>query len=206
MIKVLIVDDSHVAREFLTYILSSDPEIKVVGSTDSGYKAIDLIRRTSPDVVTIDIHMPILDGAKTTRMIMEQAPVPIVVVSETARTADAAFSFTLLEAGALAVMLRPPAITNPKFETAHSDLIQTLKAMAEQAGPDAMGIILTGMGRDGAEALRLMKEMGAMTIAQNKKSSIIFGMPAEAIKLGAADFVLNPLEIAEMMTRQAQPL
>jgi two-component system chemotaxis response regulator CheB len=74
-------------------------------------------------------------------------------------------------------------------------------SVAEHAGMHALGIIMTGMGRDGAEGLRNMKAAGAKTIAQDEASSIVFGMPREAIKLGAADQVLSLTEIYERIKR-----
>jgi two-component system chemotaxis response regulator CheB len=70
------------------------------------------------------------------------------------------------------------------------------RCIARTYGKNAAGVLLTGMGRDGAEGLKLMKLNGALTIAQDKESSIVHGMPAEAIKLGAADYVLPPDRIA----------
>jgi two-component system chemotaxis response regulator CheB len=73
------------------------------------------------------------------------------------------------------------------------------QSVAASAGPRAVGIILTGMGRDGAEGLKEMKERGALTIAQDKESAIVYGMPGEAVKLGAADLVLAPERIAAVL-------
>jgi two-component system chemotaxis response regulator CheB len=72
--------------------------------------------------------------------------------------------------------------------------------MVRVFGPQAVGILLTGMGRDGADGLLAMKRAGAITIAQDKESSVIHGMPGEAIALGAADFILPPVRIAELLT------
>jgi two-component system chemotaxis response regulator CheB len=70
------------------------------------------------------------------------------------------------------------------------------RSLAEVCGPDAVGVLLTGMGRDGAAELKLMKDKGAVTIAQDKDSSIVHGMPGEAIELGGATLVLPPERIA----------
>ena len=72
--------------------------------------------------------------------------------------------------------------------------------MARHAGRHAIGVLLTGMGRDGAEELKLMADQGALTVAQDEESSVVFGMPAEAIRLDAARFVLTPQGIAELLT------
>ena len=74
------------------------------------------------------------------------------------------------------------------------------RSVAQVYGPNAVGVLLTGMGKDGAEELRIMKEKGAVTIAQNQESCTVYGMPHEAIKLGAATYVLAPRRIAEALT------
>jgi len=74
------------------------------------------------------------------------------------------------------------------------------RSVAQVYGSKALGILLTGMGRDGAEELLLMKNLGATTIAQDKESSVVHGMPGEAIKLGGASFILPPGKIADMLT------
>ena len=75
------------------------------------------------------------------------------------------------------------------------------RCVAQVFGRQAVGILLTGMGRDGAEELRLMKDGGAVTIAQDKESSVVHGMPGEAIKLDAATYVLPVEKIAAALTR-----
>ena len=77
------------------------------------------------------------------------------------------------------------------------------RSVADNIGVNAAGVLLTGMGKDGAEALKKMKDSGATTIAQDEESSIVFGMPGEAIKLGAVNYVLTPPEIAVMMGKLA---
>jgi two-component system chemotaxis response regulator CheB len=343
MIKLIIVDDSKVVQEFLRYILSSDPDILVVGVAGSGCEAIDLVKEKKPDVITMDIHMPGMDGFEATRKIMETYPTPIVIVSGSSKVTEKANLFRLLEAGALAVITRPPGISDPQFTTSCKELIQTVKLMSEVKvvklyplskkelinpfrlgkvfekdvkrieiiaigastggpialqkilshlpkelpvpvlivqhiaagfvngfkewlsitsgiklkiaqdgelvsggtgyiapdkfhmgissggiirlsnelpenslkpsvsflfrsvskafGPHALGILLTGMGRDGADELKVMKDKGALTIVQNEESSIIFGMPGEALKIGAADYALSPESIAEIISK-----
>jgi two-component system chemotaxis response regulator CheB len=75
------------------------------------------------------------------------------------------------------------------------------RSIAEVFGKNAAGVLLTGMGKDGAEALKLMKDRGALTIAQDEESSVVFGMPGEAVRLGAAQYVLPPEEIAALLAR-----
>jgi two-component system chemotaxis response regulator CheB len=73
------------------------------------------------------------------------------------------------------------------------------RSVAERFGSRSIGVLLTGMGRDGAEELKLMADQGALTVAQDEESCVVFGMPAEAIRLGAAQFVLAPHKIAELL-------
>ena len=131
MIKVLIVDDSKVIQEFLAHLLSSDPDIQVVGIASSGYEAIELVRKKKPDVITMDIHMPGMDGYEATRTIMETYPTPIVIVSGSSNKKEVTNTFRLLEAGALAVVIRPPGFEHPQFAASRKELIQTVKLMSE---------------------------------------------------------------------------
>jgi two-component system chemotaxis response regulator CheB len=79
------------------------------------------------------------------------------------------------------------------------------QSVAAAYGRSVIGILLTGMGRDGAEGLRRLREAGGLTIAQDEESSIIFGMPGEAIRQGAAEYVLSPDQIAELIRSMAAP-
>ncbi len=330
-IKVLVVDDSPTARELLIHILTSDPKIQVIGAESCGDKAIEATKQLKPDVITMDIHMPGMDGFETTRKIMEMSPVPIVIVTGSVTAKEVSMAMRAMEAGALAVIQKPGGIGHPGYEAEASEFVQTVKLISEvkvvrrwvrrtvqhenvklkaqtdfklvaigastggpqviqtilsnlpknfpvpvlivqhmvagfiagfvewlnqtsslpvhvarhdehiQAGhayvaPDgtqmkiksdgkvslmndvsenglcpsvsylfssaayefgknAVGILLTGMGRDGAKELKLMKEAGAITIAQDKESSVIHGMPGEAIRLDAAVYVFPPEKI-----------
>lgn len=332
MIDVLVVEDSPVVREFLLYILGSDPGIRVIGTAHDGEEAVDAMSRLKPDVITMDIHMPRMNGLEATRRIMETAPVPIVIVSGSNDPNEVVSTFDAMEAGAVAMLKRPAGLGHPDHEATARELVRTVKAMAEvkvirrwpkgrqgsaprpaaAAGPapeparprvvaigastggppvlqtilaglsgdfplpiaivqhmaagfsggfiewlgqssalpvhlgshgenlqpghaylapdgyhmtlthggrialnqgepenglrpavsalfrsvaesygsHAIAGLLTGMGRDGAEELRLLKEKGAITFAQDKESSVVHGMPGEAIRLDAAMLVL----------------
>ena len=340
MIKVLIAEDSPTLRELLAHILGSDPAIRVIGTVADGEQAVEAVMRIKPDVVTMDVHMPKIDGFEATRRIMGAHPVPIVIVSGTLMDQVTA-TFRAMEAGALAFVRRPSGIGHPDHDAAAAELVQTVKLMAEvkvvrrwtrplrtqvgrdmqprtavnapadlklvaigastggpvaiqgilsalpkrlrvpvlivqhiatgfvrgfadwlaqscglpvhvathgesplpghayvapedshmgvergprvvlsnttpengsrpsvsylfrsvaeKLGPDAVGVLLTGMGKDGAEELKLMKDRGAVTIAQDAQSSVVHGMPGEAIKLGAALHVLPADRIAAMV-------
>src|ERR1700735_2124660 len=84
MIRVLIVDDSAIVRQTLTYVLSQDPEIEVTGAAGDPYVAADKIAEQVPDVITLDIEMPRMDGLTFLRKIMTQHPIPVVICSSLA--------------------------------------------------------------------------------------------------------------------------
>jgi two-component system, chemotaxis family, protein-glutamate methylesterase/glutaminase len=345
MIKVLVVEDSPVIREFLVHLLGSDPEIQVVGTAKDGEEAIRAVEQMRPDIVTMDIHMPRMNGLDATRQIMQSHPTPIVIVSGSWDSREVVRTFHAVEAGALAIVRRPAGLGHPDHGESTAELVHTVKLMSEvkvvrrwarsqpatavstvspagemgvgrtsaeirlvaigastggplalQAilcglpkdfsipivivqhmatgfiqgfvewlaqtsgfsvhvasqgeimqpgrayvapdgsqmkvanggriwltadepeghlrpsvsylfrsvanvyGKNAIGVLLTGMGKDGAQELKLLKEMGAITFAQDEESSVVHGMPGEAIELGAASYVLSPGRIAEALS------
>ena len=350
-IRILIVDDSPVARDMLVYLFNSDPCLQAVGVAADGEQAVTMAQRLRPDVITMDIHLPRIDGYEATRRIMESCPTRIVMVTATSFPHEVAATFNALQTGALTVLAKPPGPGHPEYAAAADELIRTVKLMAEVQvvkrwvrkapsapadmqrrlpqeqqprcairvvaigastggplilqtilsrlppefpvpilivqhvsagfasglvewlvrtsgypvripehgdiampgsayfapddrhmqitpdgrimlsdgapeyglrpsvsnlfrsvasafGPNAAGVLLTGMGRDGAHELKLMKDAGAVTVAQDKESSIVYGMPGEAVRLGAATHVLPPEEIAPMLAwlaRQGKP-
>lgn len=351
MIKILIVEDIPVIRRHLEFIFKSEPGMEVIGTAANGEEAIEFVRHRMPDVITMDIHMPVMDGFEATRFIMETTPVPIIIVSGSADPSEVAVSFKAVEAGAVAITLRPPGIGHPDYEKESKKLVELVGLMSEvkvvrrrraangtdympsQAGavingitgngvaktgidiiaigastggppvlksileklpadlgvpvlivqhiakgftlgfaewldatsrlpvhiashgmpavpgnvyiaPDDLhmgisadgviriresapehglrpavsylfrsvaesygsrcaGVILTGMGSDGADELLLMKQRGGITIAQDAESSVVHGMPGEAIKRNAAMYVLAPERIAEVLGQLA---
>lgn len=339
-IKVLIVDDSAIVRKIFSEELSEAPDIEVVGTAPDPYVARDKIVQLKPDVITLDIEMPRMDGLTFLRKLMKYYPLPVVIVSSlTAKGSKMALE--AIETGAVEVLAKPggaysvgdmgvqlkekiraasrvnPAsaprrnasVSGPveKVNLSLSETTQKIialgastggtealkevlinfppnipgivivqhmpaqftKAFAERldgicaiavkeardgdsvlngqaliapgnfhmvlrrsgaryyvnvkdgpmvhhqrpavdvlfnsvaqyAGANAIGAILTGMGADGAQGLLKMKEAGARTLAQDEASCVVFGMPKEAIKLGAADQVAPLGEISQRVVR-----
>ena len=338
-IRVLIVDDSAVVRQTLSEVLSTDPEIEVMGTAADPFVATERMREEVPDVITLDIEMPRMDGLTFLQKIMSQHPIPVVICSSLAEE-GAQSTLKALEYGAVDIItkphlgskqfledsrialcqavkaaaaaqlrvLRPGRVVEPKLtadailspathamaettekvvaigaSTGGTEALKTLlevlppdapgivivqhmpemftrafanrldglcnitvkeaetndtvlrgraliapgnhhlllkrsgaryyvdikdgplvcrhrpsvdvlfRSAARYAGQNAVGVILTGMGDDGASGMLEMKQAGAVTIAQDEATCVVFGMPKEAIKRCAADKVL-PLQ------------
>lgn len=341
-IGVFIVDDSAVARELLIHIIGKDPDLFVAGTAENGEKALYWLENNTCNVMTIDIHMPTLNGFEVVEKVMATKPIPTVIISAAYNQKDTDMAFRAMEAGALAILERPRGPGDNLFEAKASEICNTIKLIAEikivtrrkrskefekphktppikkesihavaigaslggpmaiatilkeimptfhapifivqhiskgftqsfiewlqeqsslkvkaaqngeiaQAGvvyvgidghhltvmdkniivlandsppnhhhcpsvgrlfssvaktyhSHAIGIILTGMGRDGAEELLEMKNQGAYTIAQDEESCVMFGMPKEAIALGAVHQVLPLSKIASLLNTLA---
>lgn len=130
MIRVLVAEDSPTARELIVRILEADPEIRVVGEAADGVEAVALTRTLRPDLVTMDIHMPRLDGLAATKEIMITAPTPIVIVTGSTRAREVRDSMETLRVGALEVLVKPPGPGSPHFAPEAQRLVETVRAMA----------------------------------------------------------------------------
>ncbi|MDP4289766.1 MAG: chemotaxis-specific protein-glutamate methyltransferase CheB [Bacteroidota bacterium] len=130
-IKVLVTEDSIVTRTFLVKMLSADPDIEVIGTADNGAEALEFIRKTKPDVITMDINMPVMGGFEATAKIMNEKPVPIVIVSSAYTPSETAKKFKALEAGAVAILPLPFGREHPDFENSQRHFLNTVKIMSE---------------------------------------------------------------------------
>ncbi|WFE69895.1 chemotaxis-specific protein-glutamate methyltransferase CheB [Halomonas sp. M1] len=342
VIRVVIADDSQVARDVLRDILSRADDIEVVGEATNGREAVELVKRLAPQLITMDLNMPVMDGLSAIEEIMYSRGVPILVVSD---RSDAQTAYQALEVGALEVMPKPtlegadadrllervrllagvavitrlrrrattpaPIITLPTLPAASSGvprnfqhvvaiacstggpqalvrLLRTLPArfpapiviaqhishgfidgmaewlaslcampvsvakegeqiqpghiylspserdlcvsprhrfqlqpspqsslyhpscdvllqsVAEVYGRDAIGIILTGMGRDGVIGMRAIYQAGGTTFAQDEASSVIYGMNQEAVKAGVIQYELPLDSLAGRLLRDVR--
>jgi two-component system chemotaxis response regulator CheB len=130
MIRVLVVDDSPTARALLVEILRGDPEIEVVGEAKDGLEAVEQTIKLRPDLVTMDVRMPRLDGFAATKEIMIVAPTPIVIVTASLEPREVEVAMQSLRTGALAALRKPPGPRSAGFEEAARRLVTTVKAMA----------------------------------------------------------------------------
>lgn len=344
MIRVLVVDDSATVRQVLREVLSSDPELEVMGTASDPLVAAQQIAQEVPDVIILDIEMPRMDGLTFLDRIMEQHPIPVVICSTlTERGSESALD--ALDRGAVEVLAKPKLGTRQFLEDARIQICGAVKAAAQvkprrlqriearrtadailakearalrvttekvvaigastggtdaiarvlsalpmdapgvvvvqhmpenftaqfarrldglcemcvkeavdgdsllrghvliapggkhlllrrsgaryfvevrdgplvarhrpsvdvlfrstarYAGRNAVGVLLTGMGDDGAQGLLELRQAGAHTIAQDEASSVVYGMPREAAKLGAVEAVLPLAEVAPAILR-----
>ena len=130
MIKVLVVDDSPTTSALLKYILEADPDIKVIGMAENGQQAVKMAVELMPDVITMDVVMPDMDGVEATRQIMAIAPVPIVVVTAHADMNEPRVAFEALKAGALEVVAKPVDAGRVAQDAWGQSLLQTVKAVS----------------------------------------------------------------------------
>ena len=330
-IRVLITEDSPLVAIMMREFLNQDPEIEVVGWAKLGQEAIELSDSLVPDVITMDLNMPVMSGLKAIEAIASSHPVPILAVSQMIESRDSDIAFEALCSGAADIMRKPsgygrrgflkvqeelvsrvksvakirprkfrtkqqPDTAAPKLATARrprrglvtvgastggpaalTDLLKgfppdfpfpiavvqhiapgfviglsqwltrisplpvkvaedqetpesgtiylapdnyhleidrdrkfvlnndppirnhrpsvdyLMKSVASSFGKRTIGVLLTGMGNDGAEGLKRIREAGGKTIVQNEATSLVFGMPREAITRGAAQ-IISPLE------------
>jgi two-component system, chemotaxis family, protein-glutamate methylesterase/glutaminase len=334
-LRVLVVDDSLTARKHMVEVLRADPELEVAGEAEDGKRAIELCRTLRPDVITLDMMLPVMSGVAVAEYVMAYFPTPILIVSSSTNRGDLYKTYDALAAGAVDVFEKPtgndphgvwerglisavkivarirvithirgklaspwqssPSSARPEtsdgatpkriiaiggstggpaaivqilrglpagfpipilliihiselFGTAFTEwldgqsslrvryatdgepvpalghagvvmappgchlVVRTGKlrltcdrernscrpsvdvlfeSLASQFGRETVACLLTGMGRDGAAGLLALRHAGALTIAQDEASSVIFGMPREAIEMGAVDRILD---------------
>jgi two-component system chemotaxis response regulator CheB len=131
MIRVLIVDDSPTEVALIQHIIESTHDMIVVGVAKNGKEAIELTAKLKPDLITMDIQMPVIDGLEATRIIMAHHPTPIVVISSTVSDESINATFHILEAGALTALAKPVNIFSSSFKERSAYIIDTLRSLSE---------------------------------------------------------------------------
>ena len=130
MIRVLIVEDSPTERELLVHLLGEDPEIQVVGQAADGRQAVEMAARLQPDLITMDVVMPDMDGLEATRQIMAQRPTPIVIVTSHTDSPELNVAFEAMKAGALDVVAKPAGFDQEEGGDWGWELVAKVKALA----------------------------------------------------------------------------
>jgi two-component system chemotaxis response regulator CheB len=129
-IRVVVVDDSALMRRMITNLIERDPAIRVVGAARDGREAIAVVEKLRPDIVTMDVRMPIMDGLATTEHLMAYCPTPILVLTASLASHEVDITFRMLDAGALEVIEKPHGDTPLAIERAGFDLIRRIKTLS----------------------------------------------------------------------------
>ncbi len=127
---MLVADDSATARALLVAMFTSEPDFDVVGEAVNGQQAVEMAERLLPDLVTMDVQMPVMDGLEATKQIMVRSPRPIIIVSSTARTDDVELSLDATRAGALMVLPKPEGPQSPGFASDRRQIVSMARAMS----------------------------------------------------------------------------
>lgn len=176
-VRVLVVDDSATSRLLLVEILRADEAIEVVGQAADGLEALEMVKRLSPDIVTMDVQMPRLDGFAATKRIMVEAPTPILIITSIDAHA-LSISLEAIRAGALAVQAKPGDPSAPGFEEEARELVRQVKAMSavkvvrHHRQPSRM---LAGAALDG----------GADAVPRSS-AAFLHDIPAEVVAIAAS--------------------
>ena len=167
-IRVLIVDDSALMRKMIPHILSSDPEIEVMGTAMDGIFALKKIKDSKPDVITLDINMPRMDGIETLKHIVEEFGIPTVIVSSLAKK-DAELTFRALEIGAFDFVAKPQDAISVHINEIDNELIAKVKGAYENP----------------QSGLRI-KKVQALSAGEKKKSPPVRKSPDKVLAIGVS--------------------
>jgi len=181
--RVLIVDDSALIRQLLTRILSSDPQLEVVGAAPDPYRAWDLIQRAQPDVLTLDVEMPRMDGLAFLERLMRARPMPVVMVSSLTEV-GCETTLRALELGAIDFVTKPKIDVRQGVEELAADLVARVKAAARSRPRSPRKVAAAAAAPRVAGALikstEVVLAIGASTGGTEALRVVLQAMPADA--------------------------
>jgi two-component system chemotaxis response regulator CheB len=165
MLRILLAEDSYVIQRTLRTLLEGEPGIEIVGVASNGTEAVKLCQELAPDLVTMDIFMPEMDGLEATRKIMEQCPTRIVIISSMVGADNARMSFEAMRAGAIEVIEKPHGVLRGNYAAVKKSLVRVLTGMAQARPVGQISIVppppdsgppppLVGEGREQTAVLR----------------------------------------------------
>ncbi len=129
-LRILVVDDSSLVRRLLRELLEADPDVRIVGEAADGRQALAMVAELRPDLVILDVRMPVMDGVETTRQIMAYHPTPILILTTSLSSYDVDITFQMLGAGALDVMEKPPLGDPMAVERSRLALLRKVRLLA----------------------------------------------------------------------------
>ncbi len=178
-IRVLVVDDSMFMRQLISDLLSEDPEIKVAGTAQNGLEALKKIAELRPNVVTLDLQMPVMDGATTLKNIMKESPVPVIMVSAFTKK-DADVTLECLQAGAVDFVAKPSGPVSMDISSVAKDLVAKVKAAAK-ARTKKTGIVKAAPQTAAKQAKTMKKAVviGASTGGPSALEELLSKIPAD---------------------------
>jgi two-component system chemotaxis response regulator CheB len=203
--KVLVVDDSAYVRKTIKQILSRSPFLEVVGTARDGEEALQLVRELNPDVVTVDLIMPGMDGAEFTRQVMALHPVPVVIVSIASESSERVLA--ALDAGAIDFVQKPTALATEKVFEISEELIAKVKAAAQapiaRVRPQAVevGIGPSSVPATAARGVVDIVVIGISTGGPQALKSVIPQLPA-GLPVPVAVVLHMPVGYTEMYARR----
>lgn len=193
-IRVLVVDDTGFFRRALTAEIEKHPRFTIVGTANDGRAAIAKVRELKPDVVTLDVEMPVMGGLEALRTIVAESTASVVMVSALTENGDPLISGSIYIAPGGSTMRVTRNELHISFEDEGQIYKPSVDALAASAlaafGKNVLGVMLTGMGADGAREFLNLRQLGAYTLAQDQASSVVYGMPKSLVDIGGADEVL----------------
>lgn len=185
MIKVLIVDDSPTVVALFKHIISAESDMEVVGVAQNGKEAVEMAAALKPDLITMDIQMPVMDGLEATRLIMAGNPTPIVVISSTISDESTKATFHILEAGALTALAKPADMFSPTFSETKKFIIETLRSMAGVAVARKLKIdakpVLKVVGAGNYEIVAIGSSVGGPAALKTILSHLPEGFPVPIV-------------------------